>query len=54
MFDGTKAPYAPSSPPNPVQLYGQTKLGGEDAVLRPDGSDADGNAKAIVLRVPVL
>ncbi|KZP33704.1 NAD(P)-binding protein [Athelia psychrophila] len=54
VFDGKLAPYAPSSPPNPVQLYGQTKLGGENAVLRPDGPNADVNAKAIVLRVPVL
>lgn len=47
VFDGTSAPYIPSSRTNPVQLYGQTKRDGENAVR-------SGDAKAIVLRVPVL
>lgn len=48
VFDGTSPPYTPSSQPNPLQLYGETKLDGELAVLGVDG------AKVIVLRVPVL
>ncbi|KAF9262264.1 NAD(P)-binding protein [Marasmius fiardii PR-910] len=48
VFDGTSPPYKPSAPTNPLNLYGQTKRDGEQAVLCID------NAKAIVLRVPVL
>jgi len=48
VFDGTSPPYLPSSVPNPVNFYGQTKRDGELSVLSVEG------AKAIVLRVPVL
>ncbi|KAI0690892.1 NAD(P)-binding protein [Cytidiella melzeri] len=48
VFDGTSPPYTPSSPTNPLNLYGRTKRDGEEAVL----SVTD--AKAISLRVPVL
>ncbi|KAJ7100203.1 hypothetical protein B0H15DRAFT_819132 [Mycena belliarum] len=48
VFDGTSPPYAPSARPNPLQLYGQTKLDGELQVLGVEG------ATAVVLRVPVL
>ncbi|KAK1235828.1 hypothetical protein PQX77_000942 [Marasmius sp. AFHP31] len=48
VFDGTSPPYSPSSQPNPLNLYGQTKRDGELATLSIDG------AKAAVLRVPVL
>jgi len=48
VFDGTAPPYSPSSPTNPLQLYGRTKRDGELAVLAAVG------AKSIILRVPVL
>ncbi|KAJ3481660.1 hypothetical protein NLI96_g7508 [Meripilus lineatus] len=48
VFDGTSPPYTPSSAPNPVNFYGQSKRDGELAVLEALGS------KSIVLRVPVL
>ncbi|KAI0355979.1 NAD-P-binding protein [Trametes cingulata] len=48
VFDGTSPPYTPSSPTNPLNLYGQTKRDGELAVLGVTGSHS------IVLRVPVL
>ncbi|KAF9010007.1 hypothetical protein BDQ17DRAFT_1397490 [Cyathus striatus] len=48
VFDGTSPPYTPSSPTNPLQLYGESKRDGELAVLGVDG------AKVVVLRVPVL
>ncbi|KAK7034492.1 hypothetical protein VNI00_012339 [Paramarasmius palmivorus] len=48
VFDGTSPPYTPSAQTNPLNLYGQTKKDGEEAVLSIDG------AKAVVLRVPVL
>ncbi|KZW03564.1 NAD(P)-binding protein [Exidia glandulosa HHB12029] len=48
VFDGANPPYSPSSPTNPLQLYGRTKLGGELAVLAVPG------AQNIILRVPVL
>jgi dTDP-4-dehydrorhamnose reductase len=35
IFDGTKgAPYRPNDEPNPVNVYGRTKLAGEQAVAR--------------------
>jgi len=48
VFDGANPPYKPSSQTNPLQLYGQTKLGGERAALSVD------NAQVVVVRVPVL
>ena len=53
VFDGSVAtgeypPYTPSATPHPLQLYGETKLAGEKAVL------AQPMAYPIVLRVPVL
>ncbi|CAK5261976.1 unnamed protein product [Mycena citricolor] len=45
VFDGTAPPYFPTSKPHPLQLYGETKLAGEEAVR-------DGNS--VILRVPVL
>ncbi|KAM4748482.1 methionine adenosyltransferase 2 subunit beta isoform 2-T2 [Rhinophrynus dorsalis] len=47
VFDGTSPPYREDSLPNPLNLYGKTKLDGERAVLQ-------NNADAAVLRVPVL
>ncbi|KAF8187004.1 hypothetical protein K438DRAFT_1723090 [Mycena galopus ATCC 62051] len=48
VFDGTSPPYPPSARPNPLQLYGHSKLDGELAILGVEG------ATAVVLRVPVL
>jgi dTDP-4-dehydrorhamnose reductase len=45
VFDGTKAPYLTTDTPNPVNLYGRSKLAGEKHVLA---------HKGMVLRVPVL
>ncbi|KAG8763737.1 hypothetical protein FRC11_013192 [Ceratobasidium sp. 423] len=52
VFDGTAAPYGVDAKPNPVNLYGETKLAGERAVL---GNDYQGKpGQRVVLRVPVL
>ncbi|KAL1742544.1 hypothetical protein HDZ31DRAFT_84081 [Schizophyllum fasciatum] len=48
VFDGKNPPYKPSSPTNPLNLYGVTKRDGENAALGVD------SAKIMVLRVPVL
>lgn len=48
VFDGTSPPYSPSSIPNPVNLYGITKLAGEQAV------SSSSSSSTIILRVPVL
>ncbi|KAG8579031.1 hypothetical protein GDO81_010689 [Engystomops pustulosus] len=47
VFDGTNPPYKTDSVPNPLNLYGKTKLEGERVVLQ-------NNDGAAVLRVPVL
>ncbi|MBN3319157.1 MAT2B adenosyltransferase, partial [Atractosteus spatula] len=47
VFDGRDPPYAENDTPNPLNLYGKTKLEGEREVLRH-------NPGAAVLRVPVL
>ena len=44
IFDGTAAhPYTESDPPNPINAYGRSKLGGEEAI-------AAVGARALVLR----
>ncbi|KAJ1311672.1 hypothetical protein OPQ81_010146 [Rhizoctonia solani] len=52
VFDGTAAPYSVDAKPNPVNLYGETKLAGERAVL--DSSYQGKPGQRVVLRVPVL
>uniref|UniRef100_A0AAA9SQQ6 Methionine adenosyltransferase 2 subunit beta n=1 Tax=Bos taurus TaxID=9913 RepID=A0AAA9SQQ6_BOVIN len=47
VFDGTNPPYREEDIPNPLNLYGKTKLEGEKAVL-------ENNLGAAVLRIPVL
>ncbi|XP_029816054.1 methionine adenosyltransferase 2 subunit beta [Manacus vitellinus] len=47
VFDGTSPPYKETDVPNPLNLYGKTKLEGEKAVL-------ENNEGAAVLRIPVL
>jgi S-adenosylmethionine synthetase len=63
-----EAPYFPSSPTHPINVYGRTKREGEIGVLRNTGGPADGNVNAagqdgwddgqgvlgVVLRVPLL
>jgi len=39
-FGGREAPYAPTDPPCPVNVYGATKAAGEEEVLRRGGSVA--------------
>lgn len=52
VFPGTEgdAPYDAHAKPNPPNLYGELKLGGEEAVL----AETEGNGLGVVLRVPVL
>lgn len=47
VFDGTAPPYEVDATPNPLQFYGETKLGGEKAIesVYPE---------AVILRVPIL
>ncbi|KAM6322758.1 methionine adenosyltransferase 2 subunit beta [Podargus strigoides] len=47
VFDGTNPPYKETDVPNPLNLYGKTKLEGEKAVL-------ENHEGAAVLRIPVL
>lgn len=47
VFDGRSAPYDETSPPNPINAYGQTKLAGEHAVRR-------GCPEALIVRTSVL
>ncbi|XP_030315074.1 methionine adenosyltransferase 2 subunit beta isoform X2 [Calypte anna] len=47
VFDGTSPPYKENDVPNPLNLYGKSKLEGEKAVL-------ENNEDAAVLRIPVL
>lgn len=55
VFSGRRgeAPYKSSSTPNPPNVYGQTKLDGEQAVLKVAKQTSSRN-KIVVLRVPVL
>ncbi|KAI7902061.1 uncharacterized protein BX663DRAFT_511628 [Cokeromyces recurvatus] len=47
VFDGKNPPYEVDDKPNPLQFYGKTKLGGEEAIksVYPE---------AVILRVPIL
>ncbi|KAF2140278.1 uncharacterized protein K452DRAFT_253000 [Aplosporella prunicola CBS 121167] len=59
VFSGLpgEAPYLPSSTPAPPNMYGQTKLEGEKAVLTAaadSGNRGTGLPLAAVLRVPIL
>ena len=47
VFDGSHPPYFPDNEPHPLNKYGESKLGGEKAVLAVDD-------KFLVLRIPVL
>ncbi|KAK2593849.1 hypothetical protein QQS21_008426 [Conoideocrella luteorostrata] len=55
VFPGTpgEAPYEADAEPRPSNLYGQTKLDGERAVLEV-AAELDKTSSAVVLRVPVL
>jgi S-adenosylmethionine synthetase len=57
VFPGTEgdAPYHVTSEPKPSNLYGETKLGGEKAVLEEYEKQGDkSSGLGVVLRVPVL
>ena len=57
VFPGTEgdAPYEVTSEPKPPNLYGETKLGGEKAVLEEYEKAGDKSSGwGVVLRVPVL
>ena len=47
VFDGTSPPYQPGDTPNPLNLYGRSKLAGEDALREVFDNYA-------ILRVPIL
>jgi S-adenosylmethionine synthetase len=55
VFSGKpgEAPYLTTSTPNPPNMYGQTKLDGEKAVLEVSRA-ATAKNKVVVLRVPIL
>jgi dTDP-4-dehydrorhamnose reductase len=55
VFSGRhgEAPYKPDSTPNPPNVYGQTKLDGEKAVLGV-ATETGARNKVVGLRVPVL
>lgn len=48
VFDGTRPPYAPNAPVNPLNAYGSMKLRGERAVAGGLGN------RAAILRIPLL
>ncbi|KAF8342764.1 NAD-P-binding protein [Cantharellus anzutake] len=50
VFDGTSPPYEVDAKPKPLQFYGETKYGGEQATL---GVTSE-YGRRVVLRVPVL
>jgi dTDP-4-dehydrorhamnose reductase len=37
VFDGTSPPYKPEDPPNPLNMYGEHKLAGEEVLRRGHG-----------------
>ncbi|MCZ6633203.1 MAG: SDR family oxidoreductase [bacterium] len=47
IFDGTTPPYHPDAPPNPLNVYGQSKLDGEIAIQNITD-------QACILRLPML
>lgn len=47
VFDGTAAPYSESSPPSPINVYGEQKLEAERLILA-------GNPNAVVCRMPLM
>ncbi|KAI9007377.1 RmlD-like substrate binding domain-containing protein [Gaertneriomyces semiglobifer] len=47
VFDGTQPPYDVDAKPNPLNFYGETKLGGEKAIQQE-------YPEAAILRVPIL
>lgn len=47
VFDGTSPPYSIDSTPNPLNFYGKSKLGGEEAIKKSGCNYA-------ILRVPIL
>jgi dTDP-4-dehydrorhamnose reductase len=55
VFSGRpgEAPYKPDSTPNPPNVYGQTKLDGEKAVLEV-AIETGARNKVVILRVPIL
>jgi S-adenosylmethionine synthetase len=57
VFDGSRPPYEVEDEPNPLNLYGRLKRGGEEAVLavRKEMSEDELRGKElVVLRVPLL
>lgn len=56
VFPGTEgdAPYEVTSEPKPPNLYGETKLAGEKAVLKEYENAKGSSGRGVVLRVPVL
>jgi len=59
VFSGKRgeAPYKPSDPTNPTNIYGKTKADGEQAVLEETGGTGVGHSNkplGIILRVPLL
>ena len=59
VFSGKRgeAPYKPSDPTNPTNIYGKTKADGEQAVLEETGMIRAGHSNkslGIILRVPLL
>lgn len=55
VFPGKRgeAPYKADSPPDPPNMYGQTKLDGEKAVLNVARA-SNSKGQVVVLRVPIL
>ncbi|ORY04379.1 hypothetical protein BCR34DRAFT_627077 [Clohesyomyces aquaticus] len=56
VFSGRpgEAPYKPDSATDPPNMYGQTKLDGEKAVLSATQNHPSAKNKTVILRVPIL